>query len=35
MNVVQEVGSQTGLLTEGELRQHLERAPGAYAVTSW
>jgi len=35
MNVVQEVGSQTGLLTEGALLGLLNRAPESYAVTTW
>ena len=35
MSVVQDVGSQTGLLTESGLRQHLGHAPGAYAVSTW
>ncbi len=35
MSVVQEVGSQTGLLGEREVRKHLEAAPASYAVTTW
>jgi sugar/nucleoside kinase (ribokinase family) len=35
MNVVQEVGSQSGLLTEEALRGLLDRAPPDYAVTTW
>jgi len=35
MSVVQEVGSQTGLLSEEELLDHLKRAPEDYAVVSW
>ena len=35
MSVVQEVGSQTGLLSESELRKHLKGAPETYAVTTW
>ncbi len=34
-SVVQEVGSQSGLLSESELRKYLEDAPEAYAVTTW
>jgi 2-dehydro-3-deoxygluconokinase len=35
MSVVQDVGSQTGLLSESELRKYLEDAPVGYAVTTW
>ena len=35
MNVVQEVGSQTGLLTEEALLRLLKCAPESYAVTTW
>jgi len=35
MSVVQDVGSQTGLLTESALREHLGHAPKAYTVSSW
>ncbi len=35
MSVVQEVGSQSGLLGEAELLQHLKGAPETYAVTTW
>ncbi len=35
MSVVQEVGSQTGLLGESELLGHLKAAPEPYAVTTW
>ena len=35
MSVVQEVGSQTGLLGESELLTHLKGAPETYAVTTW
>ena len=35
MTVVQEVGSQTGLLSESQLRKYLVDAPEAYAVTAW
>ena len=35
MHVVGEVGSQTGLLREGELLELLERAPDAYAISTW
>ena len=35
MTVVQEVGSQTGLLSESQLRKYLVEAPEAYAVTAW
>ena len=35
MSVVQEVGSQTGLLSEGELLTHLKGAPETFAVTTW
>ncbi len=35
MSVVQEVGSQTGLLHESELLTHLKGAPETYAVTTW
>ena len=35
MSVVQEVGSQTGLLDESELRRLLKGAPDSYAVTTW
>ncbi len=35
MSVVQEVGSQTGLLSEGELLAYLKGAPESYAVTTW
>jgi sugar/nucleoside kinase (ribokinase family) len=35
MRVVQEVGSQTGLLTEDELLQLLKGAPETYVVTTW
>lgn len=35
MSVVQEVGSQTGLLTEKALLDHLTRAPETYAVETW
>ena len=35
MSVVQQVGSQTGLITESELLEHLKCAPKAYVVTRW
>jgi sugar/nucleoside kinase (ribokinase family) len=35
MSVVQEIGSQTGLLTEPELLSLLDCAPEEYKVTSW
>ena len=35
MNVVQEVGSQTGLLGESELLTYLKGSAGDYAVTTW
>ena len=35
MSVVQQVGSQTGLITEGELLEHLKCAPETYVVTRW
>ena len=35
MHVVGEVGSQTGLLRQGELLEYLRRAPDTYAVTTW
>jgi len=35
MCVVQQVGSQTGLLSESELRKFLDDAPEAYTVTTW
>ena len=35
MSVVQEVGSQTGLLTEEALLELLKCAPESYAVTTW
>ena len=35
MNVVQEVGSQTGLLGESELLTYLKAAPESYVVTTW
>jgi len=35
MSVVQEVGSQTGLLGESELLTYLKGAPESYAVTTW
>lgn len=35
MSVVQEVGSQRGLLGQSELLKHLQRAPETYAVTTW
>jgi len=35
MSVVQEVGSQSGLLGEAELLKHLKGAPETYAVTTW
>ncbi len=35
MHVVGEVGSQTGLLREGELLEYLKRAPDAYAISTW
>ncbi len=35
MSVVQDVGSQTGLLTESELLEHLGHAPSAYAISIW
>jgi sugar/nucleoside kinase (ribokinase family) len=35
MSVVQQVGSQTGLVTESELLQLLKCAPKAYAVSRW
>ena len=35
MSVVQEVGSQTGLLTEEALLEFLKCAPESYAVTTW
>jgi sugar/nucleoside kinase (ribokinase family) len=35
MSVVQEVGSQCGLLGQSELLKYLQRAPETYAVTTW
>ncbi len=35
MSVVQQVGSQAGLLTEKEVRQWLDQAPVGYAVKQW
>ena len=35
MSVVQEVGSQSGLLSESRLRTYLANAPESYAVTTW
>jgi sugar/nucleoside kinase (ribokinase family) len=35
MSVVQEVGSQCGLLGQSELLEYLQRAPETYAVTTW
>ena len=35
MSVVQQVGSQTGLITESELLGHLKCAPETYVVTRW
>ena len=35
MSVVQEVGSQSGLLSESQLRRYLADAPESYAVTTW
>jgi sugar/nucleoside kinase (ribokinase family) len=35
MSVVQDVGSQTGLLDESTLLQHLKSAPKDYAVIDW
>lgn len=35
MSVVQEVGSQSGLLSQDRLRAYLAEAPDAYAVTTW
>ena len=35
MSVVQEVGSQSGLLDESQLRKYLADAPRSYAVTTW
>lgn len=35
MSVVQEVGSQSGLLSESQLHKYLVDAPEAYAVTAW
>lgn len=35
MRVVQEVGSQSGLLRLGELRTLLTRAPSGFAITTW
>jgi ribokinase len=35
MSVVQEVGSQAGLLSESEIIGHLKNAPVDYQVTSW
>jgi len=35
MSVVQEVGSQSGLLTESEVQGYLKNAPPGYEVTTW
>jgi sugar/nucleoside kinase (ribokinase family) len=35
MSVVQQVGSQAGLLADGEVKQWLDQAPTGYAVTTW
>jgi sugar/nucleoside kinase (ribokinase family) len=35
MSVVQEVGSQTGLLSEPEILGHLKNAPESFVVTTW
>jgi 2-dehydro-3-deoxygluconokinase len=35
MSVIQQVGSQAGLLSAGEITQCLERAPAGYSVTEW
>ena len=35
MSVVQEVGSQAGLLSESEILGHLKNAPADYEVSSW
>ena len=35
MSAVQEVGSQSGLLSESQLHKYLVDAPEAYAVTAW
>ena len=35
MSVVQQVGSQTGLLYENELLQYLKCTPDGYSVTTW
>ena len=35
MSVVQQVGSQTGLITESELLEHLKCAPKTYVVSRW
>jgi ribokinase len=35
MSVVQDVGSQTGLLSEAELLKYLRSAPETFAVTTW
>ena len=35
MSVVQEVGSQSGLLSESQLHKYLVDAPEAYVVTAW
>jgi sugar/nucleoside kinase (ribokinase family) len=35
MSVIQQVGSQAGLLSEREIAQCLDRAPACYSVTKW
>jgi sugar/nucleoside kinase (ribokinase family) len=35
MSAVQQVGSQTGLLYETDLPDHLKCAPDSYTVTTW
>jgi len=35
MSVVQQVGSQAGLLSEQEVKQWLDRAPAGYSVSQW
>jgi hypothetical protein len=35
MSVIQQVGSQAGLLSAAEIMQFLEQAPAGYSVTEW
>jgi sugar/nucleoside kinase (ribokinase family) len=35
MSVVQDVGSQSGLLTEAEILGYLKNAPAGYEVSAW